>query len=202
MSTPAALDNLGAEDWTGEMGAKWLANLERFEAMIAPAGAAFLAHVAPRPGERVIDSGCGGGGTTIAIARAVAPGGEALGIDIAPMLVAAARKRAEGLANIRFLNADAAMVRLGLDGRLRHVAVGRLSTGQRRRTSLACLVARRPELWLMDEPHAGLDQEGRDVCEKGRTSGSDHGFEAVEIGEPLGAHLARPILRAEIIQCR
>ncbi|HEY9555705.1 MAG TPA: heme ABC exporter ATP-binding protein CcmA, partial [Acidimicrobiales bacterium] len=37
--------------------------------------------------------------------------------------------------------------------------------GQRRRTSLACLVARRPELWLLDEPHAGLDQEGRDLLD-------------------------------------
>jgi heme ABC exporter ATP-binding subunit CcmA len=62
-------------------------------------------------------------------------------------------------------DADAAMARLGLDGRLRDVTVGRLSTGQRRRTSLACLVARRPELWLLDEPHAGLDQEGRDVVD-------------------------------------
>ncbi len=57
------------------------------------------------------------------------------------------------------------MARLGLDGRLRHVTVGRLSTGQRRRTSLACLIARRPELWLLDEPHAGLDQDGRDVVD-------------------------------------
>jgi heme ABC exporter ATP-binding subunit CcmA len=56
----------------------------------------------------------------------------------------------------------AAMTRLGLDGRLAGVAVSRLSAGQRRRTSLACLVARRPELWLLDEPHAGLDQAGRD----------------------------------------
>ena len=62
-------------------------------------------------------------------------------------------------------DADAAMARLGLDGRLRNVSVGRLSTGQRRRTSLACLVARRPELWLLDEPHAGLDQDGRDIVD-------------------------------------
>jgi ABC-type multidrug transport system ATPase subunit len=40
--------------------------------------------------------------------------------------------------------------------------VGRLSAGQRRRTSLACLLSRRPELWLLDEPHAGLDHETRD----------------------------------------
>ncbi len=63
-------------------------------------------------------------------------------------------------------DADAAMARLGLDGRLRDVAVGRLSTGQRRRTSLACLLARRPELWLLDEPHAGLDKEGRDIVDE------------------------------------
>lgn len=55
-----------------------------------------------------------------------------------------------------------AMVRLGLDGRLRDVAVGKLSAGQKRRTALACLVARRAELWLLDEPHAGLDADGRD----------------------------------------
>lgn len=63
-------------------------------------------------------------------------------------------------------DADAAMARLGLDGRLRDVAVGRLSTGQRRRTSFACLLARRPELWLLDEPHAGLDKEGRDIVDE------------------------------------
>ena len=56
----------------------------------------------------------------------------------------------------------AALALVGLDGRLRDVAVGRLSAGQRRRTSLACLLARRPELWLLDEPHAGLDHETRD----------------------------------------
>ena len=48
-------------------------------------------------------------------------------------------------------------------GRLADTPVGRLSAGQRRRTALAALVARRPELWLLDEPHAGLDAEGRDL---------------------------------------
>ncbi len=51
--------------------------------------------------------------------------------------------------------------RLGLTGRLRRTPVMRMSAGQRRRTSLAALVARAPELWLLDEPHAGLDGEGR-----------------------------------------
>ncbi len=56
----------------------------------------------------------------------------------------------------------AALGRLGLSGRLADLPVGRCSAGQRRRTALACLVARRAELWLLDEPHAGLDAAGRD----------------------------------------
>jgi heme ABC exporter ATP-binding subunit CcmA len=57
---------------------------------------------------------------------------------------------------------DAAMERLGVNDRLADVVVSRLSAGQKRRTALACLVARRAELWLLDEPHAGLDASGRD----------------------------------------
>src|SRR6478736_655185 len=73
--------------------------------------------------------------------------------------------------NVRFCGATvgatddeiaASMHRLDLDGRLAGVKVTKLSAGQRRRTALACLVARRAELWLLDEPHAGLDAAGRD----------------------------------------
>jgi heme ABC exporter ATP-binding subunit CcmA len=55
-----------------------------------------------------------------------------------------------------------AMDRLGLAGRLADLPVRRLSAGQQRRTALACLVARRAQLWLLDEPHSGLDAAGRD----------------------------------------
>lgn len=112
MSTGTTVGGLAAEEWAGAMGEKWLANLDRFEGMIAPVGTAFLEHVAFRAGERVIDSGCGGGGTTIAIAQAVGSSGEALGIDISPVLVEAARKRAAGITNARFRNADASTVTL------------------------------------------------------------------------------------------
>lgn len=55
--------------------------------------------------------------------------------------------------------------RLALAKRLRSVKVANLSAGQRRRTSLAVLVVRRPRLWLLDEPHAGLDVNGRDFVD-------------------------------------
>lgn len=57
---------------------------------------------------------------------------------------------------------DSAMSRMRLDGRLANVKADRLSAGQRRRTALASLIVRRAELWLLDEPHAGLDAAGRD----------------------------------------
>lgn len=110
-SNPEALKG---EDWAGEMGAKWLANLERFEGMIAPIGEALLKQADFKPGERVLDIGSGGGATTIAIAQTVAPSGEALGIDISPDLTAASAQRAAeaGVSNIRFLCADAATIQL------------------------------------------------------------------------------------------
>jgi heme ABC exporter ATP-binding subunit CcmA len=58
---------------------------------------------------------------------------------------------------------EQALERLGLVGRLRTTPAGRLSAGQRRRVALAALVARRPALWLLDEPHAGLDAPARSL---------------------------------------
>ncbi|CAB5031453.1 unannotated protein [freshwater metagenome] len=52
--------------------------------------------------------------------------------------------------------------RMGLHTRLLATTVAKMSAGQRRRTALAILVIRRASLWLLDEPHAGLDAAGRD----------------------------------------
>jgi heme ABC exporter ATP-binding subunit CcmA len=59
-----------------------------------------------------------------------------------------------------------ALARLGILGRLRKTPVGRLSTGQRRRVALAALLARETRLWLLDEPHAGLDESARVVVDE------------------------------------
>jgi heme ABC exporter ATP-binding subunit CcmA len=60
----------------------------------------------------------------------------------------------------------ASLERMGLSERLASVPVAKLSAGQRRRAALACLVARRAQLWLLDEPHAGLDAAGRDELDR------------------------------------
>ena len=63
-------------------------------------------------------------------------------------------------------NVGAALDRLQVEERLRSMSVRRLSAGQRRRTAIAAMVVRRPRLWLLDEPHAGLDQAARDVVDQ------------------------------------
>lgn len=54
----------------------------------------------------------------------------------------------------------AALERVDLASRA-DVAAKLLSAGQRRRLGLAWLLVRRPELWLLDEPHAALDAAAR-----------------------------------------
>jgi heme ABC exporter ATP-binding subunit CcmA len=55
---------------------------------------------------------------------------------------------------------DPALARVALESRATTPAKS-LSAGQRRRLGLAWLLLRRPELWLLDEPYASLDDQGR-----------------------------------------
>jgi heme ABC exporter ATP-binding subunit CcmA len=96
--------------------------------------------------------------------------------------------------NVRFWGATAgaddaevgdSLRRMGLGGRLAAVPVKQLSAGQRRRTALACLVARRAELWLLDEPHAGLDAEGRDELDAVLRSAASSGATVVVASHEL-----------------
>lgn len=57
--------------------------------------------------------------------------------------------------------AVAALEQVGVEEQLQGVSVAKLSAGQRRRVGIAALVAVRPRLWLLDEPHAGLDVSAR-----------------------------------------
>lgn len=110
MSTLETGQGLVADDWSGDMGRNWLANLPRFEGMIAPMGAALVKHAAYMPGEHVVDIGCGGGGTTMTIARIVSPGGSATGFDISHDLIVSCGVRAsQGTqSSIFFVCGDAA----------------------------------------------------------------------------------------------
>jgi len=67
-----------------------------------------------RPGQRVLDAGCGSGEPSLAIAQLVAPRGTVTGLDLSPQMLAIARLRARqrGVTNVRFRAADLGRARL------------------------------------------------------------------------------------------
>jgi SAM-dependent methyltransferase len=85
----------------------WAEVREPLERQLAPLGQRALAALAPRPGECILDIGCGGGETVLELARAVAPDGAVVGIDLSAAVLAFARRAAEGRERVRFVQADA-----------------------------------------------------------------------------------------------
>src|SRR5271156_3453797 len=77
------------------------------ELQLAPLGRRALAALAPRPGESILDIGCGGGETTLELARAVAADGMVVGIDLSAAVLAFAHAAAAGYERVRFVQADA-----------------------------------------------------------------------------------------------
>ncbi len=94
--------------WNEQAGPVWVAHQERLDRQIGPHGERALAALAPVPGERVLDLGCGCGESSLALASRVAPGGHVLGLDLSELMLARARERAAaaGLANVSFRAAD------------------------------------------------------------------------------------------------
>ena len=98
-----------------ELAPGWLASVVHTELVSGPFGVAAMEALHLVPGQRVLDVGCGDGSTTLELARRVAPGGDAVGIDIAPAMLDAARRSAEvqGVDNASFVVADAQTESLG-----------------------------------------------------------------------------------------
>ncbi|MGQ0532827.1 MAG: class I SAM-dependent methyltransferase [Caulobacteraceae bacterium] len=102
------------EYWSGKAGDEWASHAERIDAMLAPIAEEALGVGAFRPGERVLDIGCGAGATSIEIARRVGASGAVVGVDLSPQLLRVARERASkaGLA-VDFMEADAGAASFG-----------------------------------------------------------------------------------------
>jgi SAM-dependent methyltransferase len=95
--------------WNEILVPKWF----RFRHLLAGNGGIHSAIAHPwfgfRPGERVLDVGCGCGETCLEIGRMVAPAGEVLGLDCTEAFVRVAREElaASGLAHVRYELGDA-----------------------------------------------------------------------------------------------
>ncbi|AZO26942.1 heme exporter protein A [Mesorhizobium shonense] len=97
------------------------------------------------------------------------------------------------------LSVEEALETVGLGG-LGHLPFGYLSTGQRRRASIAKLLVSRRPIWLLDEPTAGLDK-----ASEGRFAGlmrghlADGGILVAATHLPLGLEGGKALRMGEII---
>jgi SAM-dependent methyltransferase len=98
----SALRERGIAFWN-DAAPGWVRQADRQDEYGRPLGAIALDRLGLRPGERVLDVGCGCGGTTAELAGHVGPQGTAVGLDLSGEMIAAARRRFPA---IRFVAAD------------------------------------------------------------------------------------------------
>ncbi len=103
--------------WNEVAGPRWVGRAGLQEARNVEVAHLLQRAAAPRPGERVLDIGCGTGATAIPFAASVSPGGHVTGVDISEPMLAQARQNiaAAGAANVSLVNADAQVHRFAAD---------------------------------------------------------------------------------------
>jgi ubiquinone/menaquinone biosynthesis C-methylase UbiE len=93
--------------WNGPGGQRWSNRQAAQDVLLAPVTQLLIDRAKAKPGERVLDVGCGCGSIAIALAKQVAPSGHVLGIDISAPMLALARQLAPADLPLDFALADA-----------------------------------------------------------------------------------------------
>jgi SAM-dependent methyltransferase len=108
MSAPTK-NSRGAEFWNSTMGHAWVSQQGVISDVFTSVTSVSLDAARVKPGEHVIDIGCGTGDTVFALAGAVGQSGAVLGVDVSVPMLDLARHRAveTKLGNATFALADA-----------------------------------------------------------------------------------------------
>lgn len=77
--------------WNEEAGPRWVRRQQQIDAQINPLGLIAMQRAGVKPGEQVLDVGCGQ--TALELAERVGPGGAVVGVDISQSILARARGR-------------------------------------------------------------------------------------------------------------
>jgi SAM-dependent methyltransferase len=95
--------------WNSPAACAWVDAQELIDRVYSPLEDLLVEAAIAASADRVVDVGCGTGGTTLAVARRLGANGNCVGIDVSEPMIAAARARAEREhAPARFICADAA----------------------------------------------------------------------------------------------
>jgi len=84
-----------AKLWNGPGAKAWIGQQDLLDEVMRPIETLLVEAARSAGAQRVLDVGCGTGGTTIAVAKALPAGGSALGVDISAPMIEVARRRAE-----------------------------------------------------------------------------------------------------------
>ena len=93
--------------WNGSGGARWTERQASQDILLAPVSEILINRAGAKPGNRIVDVGCGCGATSIALAQRVAPQGFVLGIDVSAPMLARARQLAPKHLPLEFVLSDA-----------------------------------------------------------------------------------------------
>ncbi|MBX3125793.1 MAG: class I SAM-dependent methyltransferase [Polyangiaceae bacterium] len=112
MADPNSPNSAQVSYWNALAGQAWRQQRARVDQLLDPLMSLSLDRLAPKAGEAVLDVGCGAGTSTLALARAVAPTGRVMGVDVSRVLLTEARERARSLPNVELREADAQVTAL------------------------------------------------------------------------------------------
>jgi ubiquinone/menaquinone biosynthesis C-methylase UbiE len=95
--------------WNEQGGPRWVRRQQQLDAQIHSLGLVAMQQANVKPGEHILDVGCGCGQTALELAERVGSSGSVMGIDISQPMLTRARERQTtlGLKNLEFLPADA-----------------------------------------------------------------------------------------------
>jgi SAM-dependent methyltransferase len=92
--------------WDGPAGQRWTEQQMVLDRALAAFGDAVVERAAARPGEHVLDVGCGCGASSITLSDRVGATGSVLGVDLSAQMLERARERAGTRANLSFARGD------------------------------------------------------------------------------------------------
>ena len=108
MNDTAQLHAEQLQYWDGAGGQRWVAQQDRRDLTLRDFAKPALDKAQVRPGEAVLDVGCGCGETSALLAQAVGPQGKVVAVDVSSPILAEARAQLAAFDNVETILADAA----------------------------------------------------------------------------------------------